>query len=83
MGAMSRLVLLAHRMIRILDMYFSIVRRSAACASRDSESASLIITTARQLVSNAQHQVTLYTVHTFESMLGTQIDLLRLGNFLQ
>jgi len=44
-GAMSRLVLFAQRMIRMLDMYFSIVRRRAACASRDSESASLIITT--------------------------------------
>jgi hypothetical protein len=44
-GAISRLVLFAQRIIRMLDMYFSIVRRSAACASLDSESASLIITT--------------------------------------
>ncbi len=45
MGAMSLLVLLAHKMMRMLDMYFSMVRRSAACASRLSESASLIMTT--------------------------------------
>jgi len=42
---MSRLVLFAHRMIRIFDMYFSIVRRRAAWASRERESASLMITT--------------------------------------
>jgi hypothetical protein len=44
-GAMSLDVELAQRMIRILAMYFSIVRRSAACASRERESASLMITT--------------------------------------
>jgi hypothetical protein len=44
-GAMRRLVLFAQRMMRMFDMYFSIVRRSAACASRESESASLMITT--------------------------------------
>lgn len=48
-GAMSRLVLLAQRMIRMLDMYFSIVRRRAACASRDRESASLMMTTGCEL----------------------------------
>ena len=45
MGAMSLLVLLAQRMRRMLDMYFSIVRRRAACASRVKESASCITTT--------------------------------------
>ena len=45
MGAMSLLVLFAHSMRRMFDMYFSIVRRSAACASRVSESASWMITT--------------------------------------
>ena len=39
------LVLFAHRMRRMFDMYFSIVRRSAAWASRVSESASCMITT--------------------------------------
>lgn len=44
-GAMSLLVLFAQRTRRMFDMYFSIVRRSAACASRESESASWITTT--------------------------------------
>ena len=48
-GEIRRLVLLAQRMIRMLDMYFSIVLRRAACASRDRESASLITTTERQI----------------------------------
>lgn len=39
------LVLFAQRMRRMFDMYFSIVRRRAACASRESESASWITTT--------------------------------------
>ena len=47
MGAMRRDVELAQRMMRMFDIYFSIVRRSAACASRVSESASLMMTTAR------------------------------------
>ena len=47
MGAIRREVELAQRMMRIFDIYFSIVRRSAACASRVSESASLMMTTAR------------------------------------
>jgi hypothetical protein len=45
MGAISLLVLFAQRIIRMFDMYFSIVRRSAAWASRERESASLMITT--------------------------------------
>ena len=44
-GAINLLVLFAQRMILIFDMYFSIVLRRAAWASRDRESASLIITT--------------------------------------
>jgi hypothetical protein len=44
-GAISRLVLLAQSIIRMFEVYFSIVRRKAACASRESESASLITTT--------------------------------------
>jgi hypothetical protein len=44
-GGMSRLVELAHRISRMFGVYFSIVRRSAACASRVRESASLMITT--------------------------------------
>lgn len=47
MGAMSLLVLFAQRMRRMLDMYFSIVRRSAAWASRVSASASWMTTTAQ------------------------------------
>jgi len=47
-GAMSRLVLLAHRIIRKLVIYFSIVLRRAAWASRDRESASFIMTTDRK-----------------------------------
>lgn len=43
---MILLVELAHMMIRILVEYFSIVRRSAAWASRESASASLMMTTA-------------------------------------
>lgn len=46
MGAMRRDVELAQRMMRMFAMYFSIVRRSAACASRVRESASLMMTTA-------------------------------------
>ena len=42
---MRRLVLLAQRIIRRFDIYFSIVLRKAAWASRDRESASLMITT--------------------------------------
>lgn len=41
-----RLVELAHRMTRKLAVNFSIVRRSADCASRESKSASLMMTTA-------------------------------------
>ena len=47
MGAMSFDVLLAQRMTRMFDMYFSMVRRRAACASRDRESASLMTTTVK------------------------------------
>lgn len=46
MGAMILLVLLAHKINRMFVMYFSIVLRNAACASRVRASASLIMTTA-------------------------------------
>ena len=51
MGAMSLLVLFAQRMMRMFDMYFSIVLRRAAWASRERESASLMITTADRWMS--------------------------------
>lgn len=41
-------VLFAHMIRRMFVMYFSIVRRSAAWASRERESASLMTTTACQ-----------------------------------
>lgn len=44
-GPMILLVELAQRITRKLDVYFSIVRRSADWASRDMPSASLMITT--------------------------------------
>lgn len=47
MGAINLEVLLAHKMILMLVIYFSMVRRSAAWASRLSESASLMMTTSR------------------------------------
>lgn len=47
-GAINLEVLFAQSMIRMFVMYFSIVRRSAACASLVRESASLITTTAHQ-----------------------------------
>jgi hypothetical protein len=45
-GAMILLVLFAHKIRRIFVMYFSIVRRNAAWASRVNASASLMMTTA-------------------------------------
>jgi hypothetical protein len=44
-GAINRLVLLAQSIIRMFDMYFSMVRLRAAWASLDNESASFITTT--------------------------------------
>ena len=87
MGAMRRLVLFAQRMRRMLDMYFSIVRRSAACASRVSESASWITTTIQartmdELV-NAGGRSEWRVRRTFEPLLRTQIDLLCLCDFLE
>lgn len=58
-GAMSRLVLLAQRIIRILDMYFSIVRLKAAWASRDNESASLIMTTGQDMLAERLNRETM------------------------
>ena len=44
-GAINLEVLFAQSIMRIFAMYFSIVRRSAACASLVRESASLMTTT--------------------------------------
>lgn len=52
---MILLVLLAHMIKRIFVMYFSIVRRNAACASRVRASASLIITTFVSRILRATH----------------------------
>jgi len=90
-GAISLLVLFAQRMIRMLDMYFSIVRRRAAWASRESESASLIITTAGQTRYEIQRGIgdisRLRTLkcnkNTFEPLLGIKIDLLGLCDFFE
>lgn len=73
---MILLVLFAHIMRRMLFMYFSIVRRSAACASRVSESASLMITTERLELLHMQNL-------TLELLLGVEVDLLRLSNLLE
>jgi len=83
-GAIKRLVLLAQRIIRMFDMYFSMVRRSAAWASRDKESASLITTTisgeSRQKKGEKGERV---NVRTLEPLFRTEVHLLRLGNFLE
>ena len=84
---MSLLVLFAQRMRRMLDMYFSIVRRSAACASRVSESASWITTTVQarttdELV-NAGGRCEGRVRRTFEPLLRVQVHLLRLRNLLE
>lgn len=88
MGAMSLLVLLEQRMILMFDMYFSIVRRSAACASRVNESASLIITTVNivQFQSSTpsdQSEEARLEQRTLESLFGVQINLLCLCYLLQ
>jgi hypothetical protein len=80
MGAINLLVLLAQSIIRMFDMYFSIVRRNAAWASRERESASLITTTNKKVRSTSGYYTTLDG--TFESMLRVQVYLLRLRNFL-
>ena len=86
-GAMSLLVLFAQRMRRMLDMYFSIVRRSAACASRVSESASWITTTVQAVTTdelvNAGGRNEGGVRHTFEPLLRTKVHLLRLRDLLE
>ena len=71
----------------MLDMYFSIVRRSAACASRVSESASWITTTVQAVTTdelvNAGGRNEGGVRHTFEPLLRTKVHLLRLRNFLE
>ena len=89
MGAISLEVLFAQRIMRIFDMYFSMVRRSAAWASRESESASLMTTTKggdHPSASNAQTQVRKTggaNGRTFEPLFGVQVHLLRLRDLLQ
>ena len=73
--------------MRMFDMYFSIVRRSAACASRVSESASWITTTVQAVTTdelvNAGGRNEGGVRHTFEPLLRTKVHLLRLRNFLE
>ena len=80
-GAINREVLLAQSMMRKLVMYFSMVRRSAACASRESVSASLMMTTVSKIYHKSWTAEELRT--TFESLLRTHVDLLSLRNFFE
>jgi hypothetical protein len=84
-GAINREVLFAQRIMRIFDMNFSMVRRSAAWASRESKSASLITTTGRTRLHRHRGTPTVAKLNgrTFEPLLGIQIHLLRLRNLLQ
>jgi hypothetical protein len=82
-GGMSRLVELAHRISRMFGVYFSIVRRSAACASRVSESASLMITTRTTGSVLWWWRGGTGQKGTLEALLGVQVDLLRLRNFFE
>ena len=86
MGAMSLLVLFAQRMIRMFDMYFSIVRRSAACASRVRVSASLMMTAVcdrAQLEYTTEMSTVKATERTFEPMSRVHIDLLCLRDLFE
>lgn len=83
-GAIRRLVLFAQRIIRMLDMYFSMVLRRAAWASRDSESASLMTTTEKRMRSADQRtKPSSSTNTTFETLFRAQIDLLCLCNLFK
>jgi hypothetical protein len=71
----------------MLVMYFSIVRRNAACASRVRASASLMITTIAASASYSRSRPTEFVIfpgveRTFEALLCIQVDLLRLRNLL-
>jgi len=81
-GAIRRLVLLAQRIIRMFDMYFSIVRRSAAWASRDRESASLITTTISEIRVKGEAGECV-DIRTLEALFRTEIHLLCLSNFFE
>jgi hypothetical protein len=81
-GAIRRLVLLAQRIIRMFDMYFSIVRRSAAWASRDRESASLITTTMLGIRVKREAGGCV-GIRTLETLFRTEIHLLCLSNFFE
>jgi hypothetical protein len=65
----------------MLVMYFSIVRRSAAWASRERASASLIITTDYQPL-GTDTQLELRGL-TLESLFSIQVDLLRLSDLFE
>ena len=72
----------------MFDMYFSIVRRSAACASRLSASASWMTTTGgvgRDKTEETQGAGAGKggVVRTFEPLPRAQVDLLRLCDLLQ
>ena len=84
-GAISFDVLFAQRMIRIFVIYFSIVRRRAAWASRESESASLMTTTrnTNKCVINKKSRSKRERRLTFELLFCIQIDLLSLSYLFQ
>lgn len=73
----------------MFDIYFSIVRRRAACASRDSESASLMMTTmcivkvSIRSFEEWSRWDGMRGRQTFKSLLCVQIHLLRLRYLLQ
>ena len=73
-------MLLAQRIMRMFDMYFSIVLRRAAWASRERESASLIITTGRfpELISLQRDMKP-----TLEPLFRVEVNLLCLSNFFE
>lgn len=85
MGAINREVLFAQRIMRMFDIYFSMVRRSAAWASRESKSASFITTTREKLLRFQRESPTELDVngHTFEPLFGVEVHLLRLCDLLQ
>lgn len=78
MGPMILEVELAQRMIRRLAVYFSIVRRRADWASRESRSASLMMTTGRDV-----SWCRVERERTLESLLRVEVDLLSLRNLLE
>lgn len=79
---------LAHRMMRRLDVNFSIVRRRADWASRDMPSASLMMTTARRETRERRSARLGFSGRgregrTLEALASVEVDLLRLGDVLE